>query len=104
MGHLPVITKCPRRFCAQQDSVSSLQNGCSLPLLTTVTRPAGTPRLTRYSFTDVARRLPTPRLYSAVPRESLCPSSVTATLLHFFSQSASFWSAGRASSRTFDLS
>ena len=45
--YLPVITKWPRRFCCQQASFSSLQNGCSLPLLTTVTRPAGTPRLTR---------------------------------------------------------
>ena len=37
----PVTTKCPRRFCCQQASFSSLQNGCSLPLLTTVTRLGG---------------------------------------------------------------
>ena len=43
--YFAVMTKCPRRFCCQQDSFSSLQNGCSLPLLTTVIRPAGTPRL-----------------------------------------------------------
>ena len=47
LPYFPVMTKCPRRFCCQHDSFASLQNGCSLPLLTTVTRPAGTPRLTR---------------------------------------------------------
>ena len=44
-GYFLVMTKWPRRFCCQQPSVSSLQNGCSLPLLTTVMRVAGTPRL-----------------------------------------------------------
>ena len=48
--------------------------------------------------------MPSPRLYSALPRESQWPSSVTSTLAHFFSQSASFCSAGFASSRTSDLS
>ena len=45
--YFAVITKCPRRFCCQHDSLSSLQNGCSLPLLTMVTRLAAMPRLTR---------------------------------------------------------
>ena len=45
--YLPVIRKCPRRFCCQHDSVASLQNGCSLPLLTTWIRLAGTPSVTR---------------------------------------------------------
>ena len=33
--------KCPRRFCCQQLSVSSVQNGCSSPLLTIVMRSVG---------------------------------------------------------------
>jgi hypothetical protein len=39
-------------------------------------------------------------LYSALPRESQWPSSVICVLVHRFSQSASFCSAGLASSRT----
>ena len=45
--YFAVIMKCPRRFCCQQDSFFSVQNGCSLPLLTIVMRLAGTPRFTR---------------------------------------------------------
>ena len=45
--YFDVITKCPRRFCDQHPSFSSLQNGCSLPLLMTTMRVLGTPRLTR---------------------------------------------------------
>ena len=45
--YFAVMMKCPRRFCAQQASVSSVQIGCSLPLLTVRIRSAGTPRLTR---------------------------------------------------------
>lgn len=45
--YFAVMMKCPRRFCDQQDSSSVEQKGCSLPLLMTVTRLAGTPRLTR---------------------------------------------------------
>ena len=37
------------------------------------TRPAETPRLTRYSFTALARRAPSARLYSRVPRSSQLP-------------------------------
>ena len=47
LDYFAVIMKCPRRFCCQQLSFSSLQNGCSLPLLTIWTRSAATPRLTR---------------------------------------------------------
>ena len=46
-AYFAVIRKWPRRFCEQQLSASSLQNGCSSPLLTIVTRVAGRPRLTR---------------------------------------------------------
>ena len=42
-------------------------------------RPAETPRLTRYSFTALARRAPSARLYSRVPRSSQWPSTVTRT-------------------------
>ena len=35
-----------RRFCAQQPSASSVQSGCSSPLLTMLTRAAGTPSVT----------------------------------------------------------
>ena len=41
VGYFAVMTKCPRRFCCQQDSASSVQTGCSLPLLTV---GAGRPR------------------------------------------------------------
>jgi len=45
--YLAVMMKWPRRFCCQQDSDSSLQTGCSLPLLTVWTRSAPMPRLVR---------------------------------------------------------
>lgn len=45
--YLAVMMKWPRRFCCQQDSFSSVQNGCSSPLLTIVTRSEARPRLTR---------------------------------------------------------
>ena len=44
---IAVTMKWPRRFCCQQPSVSSLQNGCSSPLLTIEIRSPATPRLTR---------------------------------------------------------
>ena len=44
--YLAVIRKWPRRFCCQQASLSSEQNGCSSPLLTMVMRSAVSPRLT----------------------------------------------------------
>ena len=37
LPYFAVMMKCPRRFCCQQSSFASLQNGCSFPLLTTVT-------------------------------------------------------------------
>src|SRR5262245_58907847 len=88
--YFAVMTKCPRRFCCQQLSFSSRQNGCSFPLLMTVMRPAEIPRLTRYSLTALPRREPSARLYSPLPRESQCPSTETAVLVHFFNQSAFF--------------
>jgi hypothetical protein len=45
--YFAVITKYPTRFCAQQASLSSLQNGCSSPLLTVATRSPARPRLRR---------------------------------------------------------
>ena len=44
---LAATRKCPRRFCCQQSSFSSVQNGDSLPLLTTSSRSPATSRLTR---------------------------------------------------------
>ena len=84
--------------------MSSLQTGCSLPLLMTVIRFAGTPWLTRYAFTASARRVPRARLYSALPRESQCPSTLICVLVHRFSQSAFLWSGALASSRIVDSS
>ena len=43
-----------------------------------------------YSLTALARREPRARLYSALPRESQCPSTLTCVLVHFFIQSAFF--------------
>ena len=45
--YFPVITKCPRRFCAQQDSPVAVQNGDSFPRLTVWIRWGLTPRLVR---------------------------------------------------------
>ena len=45
--YFAVITKCPRRFCDQHDSASSVQKGVSLPLLIVRMRSALMPRLTR---------------------------------------------------------
>ena len=45
--YFAVKRKCPRRFCCQQVSLSSVQNGASSPLLTMVMRSAAMPRLTR---------------------------------------------------------
>ena len=39
--YFAVTMKCPRRFCCQQASVSSVQDGCSSPLLTIVIRSVG---------------------------------------------------------------
>ncbi len=46
-GYFAVMRKWPRRFCDQQASLSSLQNGASSPLLTIAMRSAGMPRLMR---------------------------------------------------------
>src|SRR5579862_2377917 len=51
-------------------------------------RAAETPRLTRYSFTALARRAPSARLYSRVPRSSAWPSTVTRTDGYFDSHAA----------------
>src|SRR5205814_2103990 len=104
LPYFPVMMKCPRRFCCQQASVSSEQKGASLPLLTTVTRVAATPRLTRYSFTLLARREPSARLYSELPRESAWPSSMICVTVHFFIQSAFACNGPRASARISDMS
>ena len=45
--YLAVKTKCPRRFCCQQDSFDSVHIGRSLPFDTMLTRSAPTPRPTR---------------------------------------------------------
>src|SRR5205814_9454318 len=83
-----VIVVTPRRFCAQQSSVDSVQIGRSLPYEIVSTRAEDTPRLTRYSFTAFARRAPSARLYSRVPRSSQCPSTVTRTCGYFCNQAA----------------
>ena len=44
---LPVISKCARRFRAQQASLDSWQSGISLPYETVFSRSAGTPSETR---------------------------------------------------------
>src|SRR5215467_1210811 len=55
-------TKCPRRFCCQQDSFDSVQNGFSLPKLTVLIRSAGTPAATNAFLTALARLSPKARL------------------------------------------
>ena len=45
--YLLVTRKWPRRFCCQQASSLSVQNGASSPLLTVMMRSAEMPRLTR---------------------------------------------------------
>src|SRR5665213_937337 len=51
-------------------------------------RLAGMPSATSAFFTAVARRLPSARLYSRVPRSSQWPSTVTVTLAYCFSHVA----------------
>src|SRR3954470_15860195 len=51
-------------------------------------RAVETPWLTRNSFTALARRAPSARLYSRVPRSSQWPSTVTRTAGYFCSQAA----------------
>src|SRR6188508_2033732 len=46
------------------------------------------PSETRYVLAERARRSPKAKLYSAVPRSSLCPSIVTAHVEYFLSTSA----------------
>src|SRR5262249_36780429 len=50
------------------------------------------------------RRVPSARLYLALPRESQWPSTVTCVLVQRFIQSALRWRIGRASSRIVDSS
>src|SRR5438552_8692275 len=102
--YLAVTMKCPRRVCCQQSSLLCVQNGVSLPLLITSIRLEGTPRPVRYSRTALARRSPSARLYSAVPRSSQCPSMVMRVDDHRLSQSAFFWRTFRPSSRSSDRS
>src|SRR5580765_3027477 len=52
----------------------------------------------------MARRPPSARLYSALARESQCPSTVTTALVHRFKKSAFFCRIGRPSSRIVDSS
>ena len=47
MSYFAMIRKWPRRFCDQQPSVDSVQNGDSSPRLVVWMRPSATPRLTR---------------------------------------------------------
>ena len=58
---------------------------------------AGTPSETRYDWAVTARRSPSARLYSAVPRSSVCPSIVTVQLAYLRSNSAVSSSVARAS-------
>src|SRR6476646_7528963 len=84
------ICETARRFFDQHDSFDSTQTGRSLPNDIVVNRLASTPRLTRYSLTAVARRAPSARLYSRVPRSSALPSMVTVTALYLENQAACF--------------
>src|SRR5438067_1597435 len=69
----PEIADTARRFCAQQASLDSVQTGLSLPYEIVSTRDGATPSDTRYSRADAARRAPSARLYSRVPRSSQSP-------------------------------
>ena len=65
--YFAVMTGWPRRFCCQQPSCSSKQAGDSSPLLTTKSRSAVTPRLTKYSLT--ARAQPSKKPSAVCGRE-----------------------------------
>src|SRR5207247_1379861 len=66
-----------RRFWAQHVSLSSRHSGRSSPYDTTVNRADATPCATRKFIADRARRSPSARLYSFVPRSSQCPCTST---------------------------
>ncbi len=63
-------------------------------------RLAATPWLTRYARVAAARRAPSARLYSRVPRSSAWPSTVTEYWPYWFSQRAWLASVACASART----
>src|SRR5688572_6900986 len=62
------------------------------------------PSETRNVFTAIARRSPSARLYSAVPRSSQCPSMVTTHFAFFFRISALAEIVSRPASSTSELS
>src|SRR5207248_7567690 len=65
-----------RRFFAHADSSWPGSAGRSLPWLTTLIRLPSAPSPVRYLRTDSARRWPSARLYSVVPRSSVWPATV----------------------------
>ena len=69
--------KSTRRFHFHADSSCPATAGFDSPKLTVLSRDDGTPRSTRYLFTEAARRSPRARLYSSLPRSSQFPWSVT---------------------------
>ena len=71
------MMKCPRRFIAKHGSVISVQSGSSSPLLIASIRSRGDAQADQVVLHRAARRSPSARLYSLVPRASACPSTVT---------------------------
>src|SRR5258705_2059426 len=62
------------------------------------------PSATRYVLTATARSSPSARLYSAVPRSSQCPSTVTTHVGYFFMMSALPDTIARPASSSSELS
>src|SRR5258705_3870272 len=62
------------------------------------------PSATRYVLTATARSSPSARLYSAVPRSSQCPSTVTTHVGYFFMMSALADTIARPASSRSELS
>src|SRR5688572_3952107 len=76
-GHPHRSMNSARRFSAHASSSEPLDLGSFSPLLTISILPSDTPSRAKYFRTSRARRSPSARLYSSVPRSSQWPSIVT---------------------------
>ena len=73
-GYSVFVRTWLRRFSDQHPSVRCVHVGRSSPQLMIVIRLPAMPRDARYARVASARRSPSARLYSFVPRSSQCPS------------------------------
>src|SRR5205085_12047218 len=100
----PSGSRSSRRFSRQAASSWPVARGFSFPLLMVVRREPASPRSTRYRFAASARRWPSARLYSAVPRPSQLPSIRMRRSERFWTEPKNDCSFDRESSESVELS